>query len=115
MKKVFLLFFMVSFMSCQNDIENFKLNGVISNEEGSPLEGIEVKVICWYYGNSPDQSYSGEETKKAITNNTGKYEMEFEKGAFIEILVDKSRFSKVHETLYITNKTHTFNIKMKVK
>ena len=114
MKKVFMFLFMLGLLSCQSDIENFRINGVVSNSEtNSPMGETELTIICWYYGNSPDQSYSGEETKKITTDKNGKYEVAFQKGAYVEILINKNGFSKVHETQYITSKENKINIKMK--
>jgi len=76
------------------------------------MDGIELTMVCWYYGNSPDESYSGEETKKIVTDSNGAYEVFFDKCAFIEIKIDKIGFVKVHETKYINNKNNTINIKL---
>lgn len=101
-------------MSCQSDVENFLIEGIVSdNETGLPLENVEISIICWYYGNSPDESYSGEDTKRVTTNENGEYEVKFDKGAYVEIKIDENGYAKVHETQYINSKNNTANIKLK--
>ncbi len=113
MKKIFLIL-LVCFTSCQSDVENFKIKGVITSEEnGYPIEEVGITFICWYYGNSPDQSYSGQETKKVFSNEHGEYEIIFDKGSFVEIKIDHNGFSSIHETTYINDKSNSLNFKMK--
>ncbi len=92
------------------------VNGIVTNgESNQPMDDVKVDVICWYYGNSPDQSYSGKYSEKVITNSKGEFKLSFEKGAFVEILIDKEGFKKLHETRYINNKLNTFKIELNPK
>ena len=112
MKRLFLLI-LICFMSCQNDIENVTIKGkVIDAQTKEALSNVKLSIVCWYYGDSPDESYSGQETKTAITNENGEYEITFDKGAFLEVKVDRQGFKKSHESEYINSKNNTINIKM---
>ena len=111
--KRFLFLITICFMSCQSDVINVTMKGTVTNNEtNSPMEGVEVSFICWYYGNSADESYTGEERTSVITNNKGEYEIKFKKAAFIELKINKSGFAKVHETKHIKSKNNTINIEM---
>ena len=112
MKKLFFII-VICFMSCQNDVENITIKGkVIDKHTKEALPNVELSIVCWYYGNSPDESYSGQETKTIITNENGEYEITFDKGAFLEVKVDRQGFKKYNESEYINGKSNTINIKI---
>ena len=99
------------FMSCNNDIKNLEIKGMVKDAvTKTPIEGIEITIICWKYGNSPDESYSEDETITVKTNKQGFYEYTFDKGAYIEIKVSDSKYKKVHETKEVYSKKNNIDL-----
>lgn len=114
MKKLLILIAILMF-SCQGkDIENLIVDGTVKNSvTGEYLQNLEVTIICWKYGNSPDQSYSEEEKVTITTNDKGKYSHTFDKGAYIEVKVNTPNFEGFHETKDIYSKKNTIDISLK--
>lgn len=97
--------------SCSSDIKKITISGTVKDSDtNSKLEGIEVTLVCWKYGNSPDQSYSEEEKIILKTDNVGYYKHTFNKGAYIEVKVKDPRYIEYHEAKEIYSKKNTFDI-----
>lgn len=115
MKKYSIILIVILFcISCKKDVLDIHINGVVldSNSKKS-ISGIEIKVTCWKYGNSPDESYSDIETKTVVTNNKGEYDIQFDKGAFIEIEINSNnRFKHFHKTYDVYKKKNNVNISL---
>ena len=104
-----MLFFMFSCKS--NDIQNLTISGTVKDSETNKVVSeIEVVLICWKYGDSPDQSYSEEEKVTLKTNSKGKYSHTFDKGAYIEVKVLSPNYKKYHEAKEVYEKKNTFDI-----
>lgn len=104
------------FFSCNKDIQDIIIQGTVHNAENKePISGVEVTVICWKYGNSPDESYSEDETKVVTTDSEGKYKVNFDKGAFVEVKVSLENYNMGHESREIYDKKNTINIPLKKK
>lgn len=102
------------FFSCNKDVQDITIQGAVYNAENKePISDVDVIVICWKYGNSPDESYSEEETKVAKTDSEGKYKVNFDKGAFVEIKVSLENYIMAHESQEIYDKKNTINIPLK--
>lgn len=101
------------FFSCNKDIKDITVQGTVNTENKEPVSGVDVTVICWKYGNSPDESYSENETKIVSTDNEGKYKVNFDKGAFVEVKVSLDGYVNGHEAMEIYNKKSTINVSLK--
>jgi len=113
MKKIILIAVIFMFSCQRSDIENVTISGIVKNEKtNEPLEGVEVILICWKYGNSPDQSYSEDEKVTVKTNSKGKYSHKFNKGAYIEVKVSIPDFKEYHEAKDVYSKKNVFNISL---
>jgi hypothetical protein len=82
-----LLFTVATCIGCTTDIYNVEVEGKVFDQELLPVSNVVVEVECWYYGNSPDQSYVGSQIKQIETDKNGRYKLSFVKGAFLEITV----------------------------
>lgn len=102
------------FFSCNKDIQDITIKGTVSNAETKePISGVDVTVICWKYGNSPDESYSEDETKVIKTDIDGKYSVNFDKGAFVEVKVSLDGYIMGHESQEIYKKENKINVALK--
>ncbi|CAM1367864.1 conserved hypothetical protein [Tenacibaculum litopenaei] len=111
MKKLILLFITMAFMSCNNDVENLKIKGTVKGAVTKEvLKGIEITIICWKYGSSPDESYSEDETITVKTNEQGVYEYTFDKGAYIEVKVSNPAYIDIHETKEVFSKKNKIDL-----
>jgi len=111
MRKLILLLITLTIFSCNKDIENIEVKGIVKDAiTKKPLKGIEITIICWKYGNSPDQSYSEDETIKIKTNEDGIYTYNFDKGAFVEVMVSNLKYKEAHEVKYIHSKKNRIDI-----
>ncbi len=105
------------FFSCNKDIQDLTIRGTVSNADTKePIGGVDVTIICWKYGNSPDESYSEKEIKIVKTDSEGKYKVNFDKGARIDVEVNVEGFSEGHEPLKIVHKKeNTVNVVLRQK
>ena len=113
MRKLFFLFFIL-FFSCQKDIYNLTISGIVKDIElDSPIEGAKIKLWCWKYNNSPDESYADYEIKTVTTNESGEYEVFFDKGAYLELKIRANGYKSQHIAEYIGRSNITMNIDLK--
>lgn len=115
MKKIIyiIILALLTFTSCNRDIENINVGGFVKSDTDKALSNVNVTVICWKYGDSPDQSYTEDETKTIITDKKGRYQVDFDKGAFIEVKVSLNGYVDGHETKEIHQKKNTIDIILK--
>lgn len=115
MKNHYLIITMlIFFFSCNKDIQDVMIEGTIyAADNKKPISGVDVTVICWKYGNSPDESYSEGEIKVVKTDSRGEYKVSFDKGAFVEIKVSLDGFVMGHESREIYKKENTINVSLK--
>ena len=108
---IILMPILMLFFSCNRDIKDIVVQGMVCNAENKePIRDIDITVICWKYGNSPDESYSENETKIVKTDNDGMYEVCFDKGAFVEVKVSLENYTIWHESRQIYDKKSIINI-----
>lgn len=101
-------------MSCYKDIDDVNITGIITDSiTKKPLQDVKVSIICWRYGNTPDGSYTGQDSITVTTNTEGKYSHNFNKGAFIEIKTAISGYQGRHESTDVTTKNNTMDLKLK--
>src|SRR5690606_29023324 len=109
----FIILLFLTILSCNKDIEDITVEGMVkSSETQEALKNVDVTVICWKYGNSPDQSYSEDETKTVTTDSEGKYKVAFDKGAYVEVKINLEGYNEAHETKDIYQKKNTVNISL---
>lgn len=104
----------MSLLSCQNDIKDFTIKGVLFDYNKKPLSNVPIKFICWKYGDSPDDSYSENEERTIFTDTLGNYEVIFDKGAFVEIFVSLKGYENIHESKEIFSKKNTINLNLTI-
>lgn len=105
------------FSSCNKDVQDLTIQGTVYDADTKePINGVDVKVICWKYGNSPDESYSEKETKVVKTDSEGKYKVNFDKGARIDVEVTLEGYLEGHVPLKIIyQKKNTINVALEEK
>jgi len=117
MKTIFKIFTILSLFlifSCQKDVDNIQVYGIIKDIElNSPIEGSSVKIICWKYLESPDQSYAGKEIKEVLTDKDGRYSLAFDKGAFVEIKIKAIGYIEEYSVYYISKSKNELNFELK--
>lgn len=107
---ILLTFFLIS---CYKDIDNVNITGVITDSiTEKPLENVKVSIICWTYGNTPDGSYTGQDSVTVITNKEGRYNHNFNKGAFIEIKTTIPNYQSQHKSTDVTTKENVIDLKL---
>ncbi|WP_282031860.1 hypothetical protein [Winogradskyella eximia] len=115
MKKILIVFSLI-LISCHNDVEDIQITGVVQNKTtNKPINNIKLKVECWYYGNSPDESYTGKYDTIIKTNVNGEYKAIFKKGTFIYIEVDEPEFEKIGASKHLRWSNYTIDISLKSK
>ncbi|MDR0367657.1 MAG: carboxypeptidase-like regulatory domain-containing protein [Bacteroidales bacterium] len=111
-----IIFVSILFSCCRNDRQNITIQGTVNDtDNGVPLAGVSVTIICWKYGNSPDASYTESETKVTTTDENGRYQMDFDKGAFVEIEVSMNNYINGNESMEICKSKNTINISLQKK
>ena len=112
MKYLYPILFAFIFFSCRhNDISNISIQGTVQDvDSDAPIADASVEVISWKYENSPDESYLECETKIVTTDSKGKYQVHFDKGAFVEIHVSSDGYTDGQEAKEIYKKENTINI-----
>jgi len=84
-----------------NDVE---VNGVVlDGKTDVPVVDATIYMECWYYGNSPDESYEGSVIKSVKTNKDGIYKLTFTKGAFLSFTIHADRYKDQDFGEYISN------------
>ncbi len=102
------------FLSCNKDVKDIIIEGVVKESNtGKVLSNIDVTVICWKYGDSPDQSYTEDETKTITTDIKGKYLVKFDKGAFVEVKISLDGYIEGYETKEIYQKKSLIDVILK--
>lgn len=105
-----------SLFSCYQDIDQINIEGTITDHlTEKPIENVEVSIICWRYGNTPDGSYTEHDSITVITNNEGKYRCYFKKGAFIEVKTTILGYINQHVSTDLTSKNTTIDLKLKTR
>lgn len=100
--------------ACGRDVSDVVVEGrVLKLFEKEPSQGVKVEVICWKYGNSPDESFASSETKIVTTDSAGNYFASFDAGAFMVVKVAEEGFFPVIEDREVYRKRNTFNIYLK--
>lgn len=78
----------LSLWRCASDVDDVEVNGVVLDSKTDiPVSNAMIEVECWYYGNSPDESYEGSVIKSIKTNKDGTYQLTFSKGAFLSFTI----------------------------
>lgn len=100
-------------MACQKDVENITIKGIVFDKyTHKPIKNkiIGIKIECWKYGNSPDESYAEHEIKRIIVGSNGNYSVSFNQGAFVTFDVATDGYGRYINSLYVNNKEETHNI-----
>jgi hypothetical protein len=99
--------------SCQNDVSNVSIKGkIIDDKTELPIEGASVEIICWYYGNSPDQSYESSFQEETVTNVDGNFNFNFDYGAYVELKINSPSYTPKIEELYLSNPKNKILIRL---
>jgi hypothetical protein len=102
----------MTFIGCTTDINNITVEGKVFDQELQPISNVVVEVECWYYGNSPDQSYVGSQIKQIETDKNGCYKLSFVKGAFLEINLKAKGYKDQFIVEYVNSSTLELDIKL---
>jgi hypothetical protein len=103
-----------AFVSCYNDVENITIKGTVKDKMTKHLiSNAKVSIVCWKYGNTPDGSYTNNDSITLFTDGRGTYKHNFKAGAFVEIMVSSQGYSAFKIANDITEIDNTFNIELK--
>lgn len=93
MKRFLFVSFCLIFISCNVDVENVKLTGYVYDSQSNvPIKDARLRIENWYYGNSPDQSYTGLIQVELVTNEKGFYSIELDTTACLMINISKNGY-----------------------
>ncbi|UII21597.1 hypothetical protein [Fulvivirga ligni] len=113
MRKYLAIIAIICIASCNKDIEKVTVKGWVKDVgTNEPIKNIDVTVICWKYGNSPDGSYSENEIKVVTTDDKGQYKVSFNKSAFLEIKTSLEGYIDTHQTKELYEENNTINISL---
>lgn len=105
---------LVVVISCNVDVENVELSGyVYDSNEGEPIKNAILKIENYFYGNSPDQSYSGFKAYYLRTDENGFYSIKLDTSALINIDVFKDGYSKGFKSEDFPSKKQIINFYLK--
>ncbi len=111
-----IIFAMISILfACNADVKDISVKGTVFNaDDNEPINDVIVKVTCWKYGYSPDESYAENEVKVVKTDEDGQYEVEFDKGARIDVEVSITGYFDGYEYInMVYNKDITLNVALR--
>ena len=111
MKRIYcLLLFILVLFSCNIDIENVELSGYIYDSEGEkPIQNVDLRIENYFYGDSPDQSYSRYKKHYLKTDKNGFYSIKLDTCALINIYVFKRGYSKAFKSKDFPNKKESID------
>lgn len=111
---VFLIFCYTSatLSGCTTHINNIEIQGKVFDQELQPISIAAVEVECWYYGDSPDQSYTRSQKKQTETDKNGCYKLSFVKGAFLEISVKAKGYKDCVLGEYVNSRKFEIDINL---
>lgn len=115
MKYYCLILTTLIFLSCRGDILDITVHGVVKDADTDiPIKNADVTIICWKYGDTPDESYTEDETKIVTTDGNGEYSVEFDKGAYLEVKVSSDGYIDSHISEEIYQKDNSMDVPLKV-
>lgn len=101
------------FTSCYNDVKNVQIQGIILDSiTKKPIENVEVSIVCWSYGKTPDGSYTSQDSIKISTDKKGIYKTNFQKGAFIEVKSNKDGYKTSFKSEDVTENKVVINLNL---
>ncbi len=112
MNKIYylLLLSLTIFFSCNVDVENVELSGYVYDSKGDgPIENVSLQIENYFYGNSPDQSYTGYKKFYLKTDENGFYSINLDTSALINIDVFKNGYSKGFKSKEFPRKKQKIN------
>ena len=118
MKKIIILITLSCFLffSCKRDVKNLNIHGVIKDKVTRlPIKGIKsgLNIECWsYVNNSYGDGYDDVEKRTFTTDSEGKFQLHFDKGAFIGIKIDVEGYEKLVEQDYIRRSDNEYNFEL---
>lgn len=115
MKNSLLLFIFLFIISCQKDVENITIKGIIFDTyTHKPIKNkvIGIEIVCWKYGNkhSSDPSYAEHELRRILVDSNGNYSVSFNQGALVTFDISTDGYGRYQKSFYIKNSEVTHNI-----
>ncbi|MGY5352459.1 hypothetical protein ACXGQW_07835 [Wenyingzhuangia sp. IMCC45533] len=117
MRNLLLMLTMLSFMvSCsKKDVNNLSIKGTIKDKftnERVVLKESELKVECWKWDGSRDDSYADFERIKLPTDSSGEFSLDFDKGALIIVIIKAEGYQKYVKKIYAKKSDNTCDISL---
>ncbi|MCB0438755.1 MAG: hypothetical protein R2802_02860 [Flavobacteriaceae bacterium] len=113
MRKVVLVICLMV-VSCKIDTQDVVLSGYIYDSESEkPIPNATLKIENWYYGNSPDESYTGYGLYDLTTDERGFYSVNLDTSAMINIWVIKEGYQKEFKSEKRPIKNEKINVYLK--
>lgn len=117
MKKIiFGLVLIFSLLSCaKKDVVDVSINGVVKNSiTQKPITGKEltIKVECWKWSNTSDESYGDFEKLNIKTNQKGEFKVNFNKGDLIIYKINEKGYKKFVKKMYLKKSDNFYEINL---
>lgn len=107
---------LLALVSCYTDVKNIEIEGqILDHQSKRPISNSTITIICWSYGNTPDGSYTKQDSINVTSDNDGNYQGDFKKGAYIEIKTSAKDYLNNHETFDVTTSKNHIDIYMTKK
>ncbi len=112
----YLSLLLLTLVSCYTDVKNIEIKGqILDNQLKRPISHSSITIICWSYGNTPDGSYTKQDSLNVTSDSKGNYRGDFEKGAYIEIKTSARDYHDDYEAFDITTSKNDIDIYMERK
>lgn len=109
-----LAFTFLNLWRCASDVDDVEVNGVVlDGKTNLPVHNATINMECWYYGNSPDESYEGSVIKSVKTNRDGTYQLTFPKGTFLSFTINADRYKDQEFGEYIITRKVNLTTRLK--
>ena len=111
MKFALKILLLLTLLTGCGDKINIKVTGQITDEAtGEPINNADISASCWYHHDIDDASL---DRKSAKTDNSGKFEVDFEKGYAVNLVVKAKNYEAKQISKDLNETEISFSIKLR--
>jgi hypothetical protein len=109
LKYLMLFLGIFSGIGCDGNYSKVTVRGIVLDSNTNvPVEGAEIKVVCWIYDIKKWHSVDVE--KVVRTDQNGKFNVNFDKGEAIHIIIDADKYHPTKDALTLRGSLAEFKI-----